>query len=394
MYRFNKFAIIVIILYWNNGNANISNYKHPGLGIANSIPNHSKLNTLISTVSLTQSGYIQFLRYIVDVPVITEFTFCLWIKSKNLTYAHPLLSYSEHEKTRYIRSWISPQGKEINLAVLENQVFTIATNFQEKRWYHICQSWDSSKGFWAFYLNGNLVLSNHDNKLKGLKIPEGGDLVVGQEYTDFDKGLDDGIDGDIYGFNLILSSTRSSRNKNVFLPYGIQNRAYDIDHSNNKPIPINTYDNSINNYEEIPTVLSYFIGANRAPRNMLDDGKNLLYNFFQIFDSPEIIRIKTVHDYSSNNEQLRTNGLRNGMMLSELAVKRIGGNGIVSDLDGINQKPLGLQLVELSYNCALRKGSPIEHKKVLVSWTRTPVRVFGGAILKNVRPFCFKQNAG
>lgn len=30
--------------------------------------------------------------------------------------------------------------------------------------------------------------------------------MVGQEYTDFDKGLDDGIEGSIVGFNLLLSS--------------------------------------------------------------------------------------------------------------------------------------------------------------------------------------------
>lgn len=55
---------------------------------------------------------------------------------------------------------------------------------------------------------------------------------------------------------------------------------------------------------------------------------------------------------------------------------------------GPNQKPLGLQLVELSFNCALGKGAPL--KNVLVSWTKTPVRVFGGAILKKGDPFCFQ----
>lgn len=53
-----------------------------------------------------------------------------------------------------------------------------------------------------------------------------------------------------------------------------------------------------------------------------------------------------------------------------------------------SNKPLGLQLVESSYNCALGKGAPL--KNVLISWTKTPVRVFGGAILKKVDPFCIK----
>lgn len=45
-------------------------------------------------VKLTQRGYIQFLRYIADIPPLQEYTFCLWFMSKNLTHSHPLFSYS------------------------------------------------------------------------------------------------------------------------------------------------------------------------------------------------------------------------------------------------------------------------------------------------------------
>jgi len=34
-------------------------------------------------------------------------------------------------------------------------------------------------------------------------LPGGGDVVVGQELTDFNKGLDDGIEGEIFGFNMV-----------------------------------------------------------------------------------------------------------------------------------------------------------------------------------------------
>lgn len=53
-----------------------------------------------------------------------------------------------------------------------------------------------------------------------------------------------------------------------------------------------------------------------------------------------------------------------------------------------NERPLGLALVEMGYNCILGKGAPLRGEKVLVSWTRTTVRVFGGAILKPMLPFC------
>lgn len=73
-------------------------------------------------------------------------------------------------------------------------------------------------------------------QLRGLVIPGGGDIVVGQEYTDFDKGnwfkiynlyenyienlsflgLEDGIEGEIYGFNMILSSTTEEPNHKYY----------------------------------------------------------------------------------------------------------------------------------------------------------------------------------
>lgn len=45
-------------------------------------------------VKLTQRGYIQFLRYLVDVPSLQQYTFCLWVMSTNYTYNHPIFSYS------------------------------------------------------------------------------------------------------------------------------------------------------------------------------------------------------------------------------------------------------------------------------------------------------------
>lgn len=37
---------------------------------------------------------LQFLRWELPVPEIEEFTFCMWIKSANLTYSHSIFSYS------------------------------------------------------------------------------------------------------------------------------------------------------------------------------------------------------------------------------------------------------------------------------------------------------------
>lgn len=44
--------------------------------------------------TLTQRGYIQFLKYEVDVPPLMDFAFCLWLRSTNFTHPHPVFSYS------------------------------------------------------------------------------------------------------------------------------------------------------------------------------------------------------------------------------------------------------------------------------------------------------------
>lgn len=53
-----------------------------------------KVTPNLYKVKLTQKGYIQFLRYLADVPNLQEYTFCLWFTSSNLTHSHPLFSYS------------------------------------------------------------------------------------------------------------------------------------------------------------------------------------------------------------------------------------------------------------------------------------------------------------
>lgn len=44
-------------------------------------------------------------------------------------------------------------------------------------------------------------------QVSGLTLPSGGDVVLGQEYTDFDKGLDDGVEGEVFGFHLFRTAT-------------------------------------------------------------------------------------------------------------------------------------------------------------------------------------------
>nr|CAD7432456.1 unnamed protein product [Timema monikensis] len=223
---------------------------------------------------------LRFLKYDVQLPQLQDFTLCLWFKTLNFTYPHPLFSYSKDEKERLIRSWLTPPPfPSIHLEVLGHEVMDVAMHVETGRWYQVCQAWSGSEGKWGLHVNGRLRAAGDNwqvayNVLRGLRIPGGGDVVVGQEYTDFDKGLDDGIEGEVFGFNLVRGA------------------------------------------------------------------------------------------------HLRPSGRPHG---NELEVN-----------------PPDHELIVRSYgDCVARRGAPVSDKRsVLVSWTRTPVAVFGGAVIAEARPVC------
>ncbi|KAL3282962.1 hypothetical protein HHI36_006120 [Cryptolaemus montrouzieri] len=309
------------------------------------------LSKLITKVQLTQKGYIQFLRYTENVPFLTEYTFCIWMKSYNLTYSHPILSYSKHEEERLIRVWISPHGKAINLEIHGIPVFRIPTKFKEHQWYHICQSWSSETGSWEVFVN-KMKFHGHVPKLSGIGIKEGGDIVIGQEYTDFDKGLDDGIEGDIFGFNFVLSSTSSRLPKTIYKPsmkhYVSPTRIIRVPKFESGFIPMKNKNNR------------------RLPRIIVDESNS----------SPKTKLIK-----KRENKSYGRGGHHSSSSFRHHPPR-------ARRMRSVMHKSLGMKLVELSRNCALGKGAPLHGEKVLISWIKTTVRVFGGAIVKHVKPFC------
>ncbi|CAL7942726.1 unnamed protein product [Xylocopa violacea] len=254
--------------------------------------------TPMHKVQLTQKGYIQFLRWELAVPEIAEFTFCLWMESNDLAHAHPIFSYSKEEKDRLVRSWISPRGRSIHLEIGGRRVLAASVDILENRWYHLCLSWENQAGRYGLWVNGQLQAEGRSDETRSHAIPGGGDIVLGQEYTDFDKGLDDGIEGSVFGFNLLLAS--------AFEPL---------------------------DRREEPFASSYATGATEQ-RGI---------------------------DYRISNEPRDP-----------------------------EEQPLGYRLVKLSYvRCEIGRGSPfIGGPLMLISWTRTPVRMFGGATLKNADNDC------
>lgn len=58
----------------------------------------------------------------------------------------------------------------------------------DTRWYHICVTWKNTKGYWQFYLDGQLR-SNGTGLKENHHIPAGGTVVIGQDQDNVGGGF-------------------------------------------------------------------------------------------------------------------------------------------------------------------------------------------------------------
>lgn len=210
-------------------------------------------------------------------------------------------------------------------------------------------------------------------------IPGGGDIVLGQEYTDFDKGLEEGIEGSVLGFNLLLASAFES-----------------LDSGHQRPL-FRSINGTATDQATLPLVTSAIgvkitgrdsdLRTTRAHDRLVSTRFALGPNW-----SRRIIRQSS----STVSPLSRRSNIVNGTRKEERLPIRRNAITFVDDLIGEIEKPsdepLGLQLIKLSYvRCQLGRGSPpIGGSLMLISWSRTPVRIFGGATIKNVGDECGK----
>lgn len=337
-----------------------------------------------------------------------------------------------------------------------------------------------------------------------MKLPPRGDLIVGQEYTDFDKGLDDGIEGEVFGFNFLLAPANgkttdrdlvhhpgiihnlvSAERRNLLAPEFNYNNHYatiqnvypkqaanvytsaldhhSVDYPSVEHTSINQpslEDSSVNysylkqptlqqpivqesfiqkptlqqftlqetslqqptlqqttlqqstlqqlhlnhggnskkfeqpqkNFEQntpsqlnIPTALGYFtLDSMRQPKGFFDHFWTDLMGMFKTPAKTRLIMPQSHSHFQMYNSKHTQQPVNN-----RIKNRRVSNDGKTVQNEILTGKPLGLILVELGYNkCSLGRGAPFEHEKLLISWTKTPVRVFGGAILKTIPPFC------
>lgn len=184
-------------------------------------------------------------------------------------------------------------------------------------------------------------------QMMGYVIPSKGDIVLGQEFTDFDKGLEEGIEGSVLGFNFLLSTAFHTEETSPVTDAPLLNIF---------PTSHGLIDNN-----------HYYGLLNRDDFNSI--------NRRSIYQQNPFVFYKT----NIQDEQSGRIVFKEGEIKSNLENERT-----------MFQVPLGLQLVMISHShCEIGRGSPfIGGQLMLISWTRTPVRVFGGAIVKPVKSVC------
>lgn len=201
--------------------------------------------------------------------------------------------------------------------------------------------------------------------MAGHVIQNDGDIVLGQEYTDFDKGLEEGIEGAALGFNLLLASSfESSRTS-----FEQNNQLI------NEPM---TFMSGIDLPEFIPPRdITKSIGPALFPQTY-----PLSYRYPR--KSLPLTR-ETIKSIS--NDDVHLIKIRNKRQTPIVSMLNLN----INNRDKINYSiPLGLRLIQMGfYHCEIGRGSPfIGGERLLISWTRTPVKIFGGAIIKNTNNKC------
>ena len=79
---------------------------------------------------------------------------------------------------------ISQETRVSNIVLIVYVYFLSNTDTRVKindtMWHHICVTWKNTKGYWQFYLDGQLQSSGTDLK-KNHQIPAGGTVIIGQD---------------------------------------------------------------------------------------------------------------------------------------------------------------------------------------------------------------------
>ncbi|XP_045489874.1 uncharacterized protein LOC123690535 [Pieris rapae] len=167
--------------------------------------NCGAINRPVYKIILTQKGFTQFLQYDIDTPPIREFTFCTWIKFRDFSRDQTLFNYIVHGNDHILRLWLDSGGRYLKMSVNGITSSSYPVNLARDVWQHICLSYQSDYGAWALYIDSRLVTCEVAPSLQGFVLPAGGSVIIG--YGTSNNGAPGGFEGEIFGANMILSST-------------------------------------------------------------------------------------------------------------------------------------------------------------------------------------------
>ncbi|XP_049885238.1 uncharacterized protein LOC126380077 [Pectinophora gossypiella] len=163
------------------------------------------INRPVYKIVLTQKGFAQFVQYDVETPPIREFTFCTWLRLYDLDSDQSIFTYIVNGNNRVVRLWMDAGGRHMKVSFNERVSSSVPVEMSRDVWRHVCLSYQSDYGAWALYMDSRLASCEAAQTLHGFVIPAGGSVVVG--YGTADNGVPRGLEGEIFGANMILFST-------------------------------------------------------------------------------------------------------------------------------------------------------------------------------------------
>uniref|UniRef100_A0A2A4K5V0 Pentraxin (PTX) domain-containing protein n=1 Tax=Heliothis virescens TaxID=7102 RepID=A0A2A4K5V0_HELVI len=163
------------------------------------------INRPVYKIVLKQKGYAQFLQYDIETPPLREFTICTWIRIYDLSGDQSIFTYVANGNNRVVRLWLDSGGKHINVSINGKVTSSSEVDITKDVWRHVCLSYQSDFGAWALYIDSRLLSCQASQSLLGFVLPGGGSVIIG--YGTADGGAPNGLEGEIFGTNMILAST-------------------------------------------------------------------------------------------------------------------------------------------------------------------------------------------
>ncbi|KAG6455995.1 uncharacterized protein LOC115447262 [Manduca sexta] len=253
------------------------------------------INRPVYKIVLNQKGFAQFLQYDVETPPLREFTFCTWIRMYDLTWDQSIFTYVVNGNNRVIRLWLSSGGKQIKISINGRVTSNSHVDIVKDVWRHVCLSYQSDYGAWALYIDARLFSCEATQSLYGFILPAGGSVIIG--YGTADNGEPNGFEGEIFGANMILTSTIErnyttkndpvheqkpftrnkvkSQNKNSYIV--LKDLQTDEIHNNFEKSLLPTFINKTKNYVKFKTPHSFVehnVGVNLSSTTPKSDTKS------------------------------------------------------------------------------------------------------------------------